>query len=218
MTTPKDGDLEEYATAVEVNGIRRTLDSFMKTQEQCNTSMEQTLDKIVGKLDKLFYTDTPPEVEDKSSTVKSKPAVHTNRSLHFGPPQHPNYTHFYTPPHLTRAQYIHASDQGMSTTTLEMFQVDYDLHDCPWTELELEAFYELANRDIPPLYTHTAPLPQKQQHHLLTNQDTQLHTVPAPHLNPVQQHFHSQMQFQHKVVAKGPKLAFPEFEGTDPDG
>jgi hypothetical protein len=86
MTTPKDGDLEEYATVVEVNGIRRTLDSFMKTQEQRNTSMEQTLDKIVGKLDKLFYTDTPPEVEDKSSTVKSKPAVHTNRSLHFGPP------------------------------------------------------------------------------------------------------------------------------------
>jgi len=26
------------------------------------------------------------------------------------------------------------------------------------------------------------------------------------------------MQFQHKVVAKGPKLAFPEFEGTDPYG
>jgi hypothetical protein len=106
----------------------------------------------------------------------------------------------------------------MSTTTPEMFPVDYDLHDCPWTELELQAFYELANRDIPPLHTHTAPLPQKQQHHLLTNQDTQLHTVPAPHLNPVHQHFHSQMQFKHKVVVKGPKLAFPEFEGTDPDG
>ena len=26
------------------------------------------------------------------------------------------------------------------------------------------------------------------------------------------------MQFQQKVVAKGPKLSFPEFEGTDPDG
>jgi len=26
------------------------------------------------------------------------------------------------------------------------------------------------------------------------------------------------MHFQHKAVAKGPKLSFPKFDGSDPDG
>ena len=39
-----------------------------------------------------------------------------------------------------------------------------------------------------------------------------------PQINHRQHHFASQMQFQQKVVAKEPKLTFPEFDGTDPDG
>jgi len=30
--------------------------------------------------------------------------------------------------------------------------------------------------------------------------------------------FQAQMQFQHRIVTKGPKLSFPEFDGTDVDG
>jgi len=30
--------------------------------------------------------------------------------------------------------------------------------------------------------------------------------------------FHNHMQVQHRAVAKGPKLSFPEFDGSDPDG
>jgi hypothetical protein len=210
--------LEEYATADEVNGIRHTLASFMKTQEQCTAAMENTLDKILGKIDKLFCTDTSPVVEDKGSNVKSKPTVHTNKSLHFGPPQQPNTIHFYTPPGSTRAQFVHASDNGLSTTAPEMITLDYDLHDCPWIDLELEAFYELANRDMTPLHNQSATLPQKQSHPFFSTSAPNLHTIPQQNFNPVQQHFHFQMQFQQKVVAKGPKLSFPEFEGTDLDG
>ena len=87
----------------------------------------------------------------------------------------PNTTHFYTPPDSTRAQFIHATDQGISTTAPEMFLVDYDLHDCPRTELKLEAFYELANRDVPLVQTHPAPFSQRHQYQVLPTQTT------APH-------------------------------------
>ena len=197
MLTSPDGVLEEYATTAEVNGIRRTLDSFMKDQELRNTSMENTLDKILGKLDKLCL-DTPPGIEDKGSNAKSKPVIHTNKSLHFGPP-HPNTnTHFYNPPGSTRAQYVQATDVGMSTTNPEMVYIDYDLHDCPWSDLELEAFYELANRDMTPLQHTSAQIPQKQaQPFLSTPATAPYHTV-----NPIQQPFQSHLQFQQKMVAK----------------
>ena len=91
-----------YATIEEVNGIRRTLDSFMKTQDERSAAMESTLEKILGKIDKLSSREVPPIVEDKGSAVKGKPTVHINKSTHFGPhQQHPRY--FYTPPDSTRA-------------------------------------------------------------------------------------------------------------------
>ena len=42
-TTKEEVEIEEYATAKEVNGIRRILDSFMKKREERNDSMEKTL-------------------------------------------------------------------------------------------------------------------------------------------------------------------------------
>ena len=102
----------------------------------------------------------------------------------------------------------------MSTTNPEMVYIDYDLHDCPWSDLELEAFYELANRDMTPLQHTSAQIPQKQaQPFLSTPATAPYHTV-----NPIQQPFQSHLQFQQKMVAKGPKLSFPEFEGLDLDG
>jgi hypothetical protein len=58
-----------------------------------------------------------------------------------------------------------------------------------------------------PTYTPN-PMHQPQQHihYSRTSRDFQPET------------FTNQLQFQHKAVAKGPKLSFPEFDGTDPDG
>ena len=78
MVQPSDLEGVAYATADEVDGIRRTLDSFMKTQEQRNLSMENTLDKILGKLDKLSSREGTPIPEDKGSNMKGKPFTPTN--------------------------------------------------------------------------------------------------------------------------------------------
>jgi len=43
-TSPVD---EQYATSVEVDGIRRTLTDFMKTQEASNEAMKKGLDDVL---------------------------------------------------------------------------------------------------------------------------------------------------------------------------
>jgi hypothetical protein len=80
-------------------------------------------------------------------------------------------------------------------------EVDYRWEDCPWTPEEIEAFNPF------PTYTPN-PMHQPQQHihYSRTSRDFQPEA------------FTHQLQFQHKAVAKGPKLSFPEFDGTDPDG
>jgi len=91
--------------------------------------------------------------------------------------------------------------------------VEYDMEDCPWTMEELEKFYEYAT--IP---SHApTPLPvtrqtNRQMHH-------QVHPTQAPQVffHPENQ-FQTQLHFQHRAVAKGPKLSFPDFDGSDVDG
>ena len=61
-------DEEQYATAVEVDGIRRTLDAFMKKQDANNESMKKSLDDVLNSLSKL----TTFSVEDKGSNFKGK--------------------------------------------------------------------------------------------------------------------------------------------------
>jgi hypothetical protein len=119
--------VEEYATAEEVDGIRRTLDSFMKKQDEHNDSMESTLERILGCIEKLSRAGIPI-AEDMGSNAKgkknahidpqhsvpvnAKPVQHTNKSIHFGPPLHNNSRHFYTPPESTRAQFMTGSGPG----------------------------------------------------------------------------------------------------------
>jgi len=189
----------------------------MKTQEERNTALEHSLDKILGKIEKLSLQEEPPIAEDKGSNVKGKPITHIHKSTHFRPPHQQGSRYFYIPPDSTKAQFFTGSEHGETTRDQDMRETEYDLHDCPWSEMELAVFYEAANRDqnntLPPsaLYTHKPP-------HLA------VHTVPTqqmdyqPQINHRQHHFASQMQFQQKVVAKEPKLTFPEFDGTDPDG
>jgi hypothetical protein len=57
------------------------------------------------------------------------------------------------------------------------------------------------------------------------NHNYNQHTNPNPYYTyqppPVQnfnQNFHQQMHYQHKAIARGPKLNFPEFSGEDVEG
>jgi len=189
-TSPVD---EQYATSVEVDGIRRTLTDFMKTQEASNEAMKKGLDDVLTTLAKLGGS----LVEDKGSSFKGKNPK---------PPNPEHSTHAYVPPieDITRANH-------------DTVFVEYDLSDCPWTADELEQFYEFAT--VPPYEPpHTVKHQPLYQHH--NRQDYhQVHThVPDTVFVQPPPLFHKHMQFQHKAVAKGPKLNFPEFDGSDPDG
>jgi len=59
---------EQYATVVEVDGIRRTLDTFMKRQEASNDAMKRGLDDVLLTLSKLSTT----TVEDKAPVLKAQ--------------------------------------------------------------------------------------------------------------------------------------------------
>jgi len=100
--------------------------------------------------------------------------------------------------------------QGMNHETVF---VEYDMEDCPWTMEELEKFYEYAtipsHAPTPPPVTRQT---NRQMHH-------QVHPTQAPQVffHPENQ-FQTQLHFQHRAVAKGPKLSFPDFDGSDVDG
>ena len=88
------------------------------------------------------------------------------------------------------------------------------MNDCPWSDAELEIFYELANRDQDQFLDPPVPLPPKHQQQPM-GQFTPTQPVDyQPTFNPRHHNFTSQMQFKQKVVAKGPKLSLPEFDGT----
>ena len=59
---------DPYATAVEVDGIRRTIDNFMKRQEASNDALKKSLDDVLSSLSKLSIN----PVEDKGSSFKGK--------------------------------------------------------------------------------------------------------------------------------------------------
>ena len=43
----KPVDPSQFATTIEADGIRRTLDDFMKTQEALNQSIKDSLDRLL---------------------------------------------------------------------------------------------------------------------------------------------------------------------------
>jgi hypothetical protein len=67
-----DGVPQLYFTTVEVDGIRRTLDKFMKDRETQNNNINISLDKLLrlGELSGAKLQDTI--AEDKGSNTKSK--------------------------------------------------------------------------------------------------------------------------------------------------
>jgi len=186
-------DEEQYATSVEVDGIRRTLDAFMKKQDANNESMKKSLDDVLNSLSKL----TTFSVEDKGSNFKGKK------------PQNPRSGYTQPPSNHGQDYYPEEIDYQMH----ENHFVEYDMVDCPWSPEELEKFYVAANMPrqdtTPPPVTNQGP---KHFHHQV--QPPAAHQVFLPPDNQ----FQAQMHFQHRIVAKGPKLSFPEFDGTDVDG
>ena len=174
---------EQYATAAEVDGIRRTLDQFMKRQDASNEAMKKSLDDVLLSLSKLSVS----AVEDKGSSFKGKK------------PQNPRPDHTHIP--STYGQDHYPEDiNGMHHDTIF---VEYDMEDCPWTFEEMEKIYECAtvpsHGPTPPPATHHT---NRQQHHQV--QPPQAHQV---FFHPEPQ-FQTQLHVQHRAVAKGPNFPF----------
>jgi predicted ATP-dependent protease len=62
----------EFTTTIEVNGIRNTLDQFMKKEEKFDDTLQQSLDKILNKLSGAPQTQEPINLEDIGSSTKAK--------------------------------------------------------------------------------------------------------------------------------------------------
>lgn len=59
----------QFATATEVDGIRRTLDSFMKKQEDHNRQLNSMFDQVMSYLTKMADKSNTVIVEDASSNI-----------------------------------------------------------------------------------------------------------------------------------------------------
>lgn len=68
----ENGDDLQYATADEVDGIRRTLDQFMKTQEENNQKFQAGIDQILYLMSNSVTPSPQKLPEDKGSTFKDK--------------------------------------------------------------------------------------------------------------------------------------------------
>jgi hypothetical protein len=66
-----------YAAAAEVDGLRRTVDSFMKQQEQHNETMALNLDQIMSYMPRIGAQVGVYPREDKGSTVKGNDTLTT---------------------------------------------------------------------------------------------------------------------------------------------
>lgn len=173
-------DPSQFATATEVDGIRRTLDEFMKTQDQVNQSIKDSLNKILQR-----FSTTPqsgiPLPEDKGSSMKGKgqpaqpppiPFHHAQSSNwhNHQPPAHPQFRHanpyLHMPPDEASyyAMYHHPSQHNWSTQGQyvfgdeygeEGFDYDQDWQDHPWNIPENAQ--HLVPHNIPPQYKQPKP-------------------------------------------------------------
>ncbi|XP_072147223.1 uncharacterized protein [Setaria viridis] len=197
MVTKESIATSSYASAEEMEKIRSALDAFIAKQEDQNRVLESSLDKILSSLNNLT---TSAASEDKGSASK-------------GPHQYTD-----TPPPEIPVQ-VHQRD--LSPWSVKVPAAIEE--DCPWTAQELEKFYAKANTNSGPDQTQLAyeAFLAKQQanqyHHL--NQHV-IHPNPTMAQQPYHNNldFHQQLHHEQKLIAKGPKLSFPAFDGSDPDG
>jgi hypothetical protein len=120
----------EFASALEVNGIRNTLDQFMKKQDLFNDAFQKGLDKI---LSKLGEDSNLVHVEDIGSSTKAKETADNHQvnkpqqppdpqnfltytSLNDPPtPMATTHPRYYTPPPVLRARMIQQQQAEIST-------------------------------------------------------------------------------------------------------
>jgi hypothetical protein len=130
MVKLTDGEVDEYATADEVGGISRTLDKFMKKQDELHDALEGTLDKLLLSLNKMTAQNPVPH-EDMGSNVKGKNtaaphsvkpgsstppiSTHVNKSVKYGDPPPGDHRKFYTPPSSPKANIIFSEGPDWST-------------------------------------------------------------------------------------------------------
>lgn len=81
-TTGDSHEATPFATAQEVGGIRRTLDNFMKTQEEHNKTLQNTMDQVMGYLSQVTGHSGSSPMEGKGSNFAGKavttPHPHTS--------------------------------------------------------------------------------------------------------------------------------------------
>ena len=243
-------DPSQFATATEVDGLRRTLDEFMKNQDDVNQSIKSSLDKILSQ-----FTINPqmgvPAPEDKGSNIKGKEQVAPPPQFQFPHPhnsnwpRHPQHQHHYKHPsqfvpihHDEHSYYgmhqqpshVHWSAQGQFVASDDYgeeeyeYEQDYQEHPAPFHEQDKSLFqpkrapnFNQQKATTPP--QNKPPPPPYQPHNTQPHIQT-THTENRQEKLPTttQTNYVMQLQNQHRAVARGPKLTFPEFAGEDTDG
>ncbi|XP_022685245.1 uncharacterized protein LOC111258328 [Setaria italica] len=216
-----------YASAEEVEKLRALVDNFIHKQEDQNKTLESSLDKILSSLSMLTTEGDPSCTEDKGSNYKGKnaspsPQMVASKSVHMGNNFMTSQQHFYTPP-PEGTTHMRQFDNIVWPTMGQKGVADPVDADCPWTEKQLQEFYNQANIpfDAEQDQNHYETFPTQQE----APHQCQFGQIPiSANTYSQQQHstshspFVNQLHMQQKLIAKGPKLAFPEFDGTDPDG
>lgn len=232
MADPKDK--VAYATAVEVDAIRRTVDQLIKKQDQTTVEIQANMDKILQFMQTIQIQQQLPE--DRGSTVKGKeipPSTpvaqpHPHTSTPNNPPQFrsappippkqflpqphtekPNADHYdamrnsrmgYYQQQSTPYWYNQSQYGGGDYYDQDTFDPEQDGEQHPWI-----------------IHDHEEPFrpPRQHDHHY---RDT------APGGFQRDRHFYNpnnhnyNLQQQHRAIARGPKLTFPEFAGEDAEG
>jgi hypothetical protein len=135
-----------YATAVEVDGLRRTLDKFMKDQETQNNSINNSLEKLLklAEISGAKLQDTTPE--DKGSNTKGK-----NTSASYQIPQLRKQDTYRADPYMQKRVNFAASSSNLAqkqfthqySSQYQPWSQDAQLDDDQYTEFGEVPYYDL---------------------------------------------------------------------------
>lgn len=233
----------QFATADEVDGIRRTLDMFMKKQEVTNQKLQTGIGQILALINNPPVQHQTTLPEDKGSTIKGKniqfhsvqqplgpvyvkqfakdpgnqleankmfmPQSHTF-AKHNTPPEIATMTQFQT--HQQHQEYNEGQAYGKVYYCEGTFDPELDWQQHPWNigEEEEQQFQQQQIPNQPRTNGYNQHQYDRRRQPTFHNQQGQMFDQP--------QSYYVQMQHQHRNVAKGPKLHFPEFIGENSDG
>lgn len=233
----------QFASAAEVDGIRRTLDVFMKQQEATNQKLHAGFDKIMSMMNNPPVQVSPPLPEDKGSNYRGKNVQTPSVLQHNGPlfskqlgrdhgafwdgnrmsmPQSSNFARQNTPPDPVPVVQYQIQQPNFDSTEGQAygqvyycdggFDPDLEWQQHPWNIRDEEDY----QYQQPPNTNQNKPTGNTQYYQ---DRRRQQHPFQQQHQQFEQPQSHNmQMQHQHRMVARGPKLHFPEFLGEDSVG